>query len=207
MPQVLKDSVRARIHAAALEVFAARGFGGASMSAIAARAGVATGNLYRYHANKEALFAALISQELVRRFEALLDQSVLALSHLTTDGPPVHEGPAGEELLRFWIEHRLEVVILLDRAAETPFASFGERFVARLVALTVAQLRAAHPGVRIPGAARLVLTHIFENTRRTIAAILEGSADERSIREGIAAFRAYQIHGLRGLMGWIRAAP
>lgn len=205
MAQILKEGVRARIHAAALEVFAAQGFAGASMSAIAARAGVATGNLYRYHANKDDLFAALISAELTQRFDALLEQSVLALAHLATGGPAAHAGEAGEELLRFFLAHRLEVVILLDRAAGTPYAAYGERFVERLLSLTVAQIRAAHPGVCVSSAARLVLTQVFENTRRTLAVILEASADPQALRAGVAAFRAYQIHGLRGLGAWITA--
>ena len=206
MPQVLKEQVRARICAAALVVFAERGFTGASMNQIASQAEVATGNLYRYFPSKEELFAAVIRPEVARGLEVRLAQSVRALAHLAQGGEAAHAGEAGEALLRFWIEHRLAVVILLDRSAGTPYAAYGERFVARLLRLTLAQLRAARPGRRVPASVRLVLTHVFENTRRTIAAILAASDDERVIREGIAAFRAYQIPGLQGLARWLATA-
>lgn len=208
MPQVLKDHVRGRIHAAALVEFAGRGVTATPMSAIARRAGMATGNLYRYYRSKEALLDAVIPPALLAEFAARLEGSVRALSHLSAGGPPVHDGDAGEELLRFFLAHRLQVVILLDRAAGTRYAAYGEQFVARLVALTLAQLAAARPPETPPLPAVLprVLWHVFENTRRTIASILEATADEAAIRQGIAAFRAYQIPGLLGLSRWAASA-
>ena len=49
----------------------------------------------------------------------------------------------------------------------------------------------------------LVLTQIFDNTRRMIAAILESSQDEREIRRAVAAFRAYQVAGLAAFARWL----
>jgi AcrR family transcriptional regulator len=46
---------------AAEEIFATRGFRGATMSEIAARAGYSAGNLYNVFENKEALFAHVLS--------------------------------------------------------------------------------------------------------------------------------------------------
>ena len=101
-------------------------------------------------------------------------------------------------MLDFWARHRLEVVILLDRAQGTAQASFGERFVDALVALTVRQLRRAHPGVRLGAESRFVVRRIFENTRSTLASILEHHPDEREMRAAVVAFWSYQIAGLRG---------
>lgn len=95
-------------------------------------------------------------------------------------------------MLRFWIDHRLAVVILLDRAADTAYAHYGARFVDLLVSGTLAQLRAAHPGLRVPATARFVLERIFEGTRRTLAAIL-------------AAHAGYQLPGLAGFARWVSA--
>lgn len=204
MPQVLKEEVRARIEAAALEVFAERGYAAATMGAVAERAGVGTASTYRYHAGKRALFDALVTPELAARFEALLDRRVRALSR-AVHGPSPRGGAddLGDEMLRFWAEHRLAVVILLDRAEGTPYAGFGARFVERLVAATLAELR---PRRRAAAATRFVLARIFESTRRTLAAILEAHADEAALREAIEAFWSYQIPGLRGLSRWARRA-
>ncbi len=204
MPQVLKDDVRERILGAALEVFAAQGYAGATMTAIAERAGLGTASLYRYYASKGELFDAVVTPALAERFEALLERRVRALAQATFGEPASRTDERGDEMLRFWVQHRLAVVVLLDRAAGTAYAPFGERFVQLLVSSTLTQLRAAHPGLRVDATARLVLTRIFENTRGMLASLLEAFADERALREAIEGFWSYQVPGLRGFAAWLR---
>jgi AcrR family transcriptional regulator len=203
MPQVLKDEVRERILAAARAAFAERGFAGATMGEIAEQAGVAVANLYRYYPGKDPLFDAAVPADLARRFEELLEGSVAA--HAQLAGVGGGEAAAAERLLDFWIEHRWVVIILLDRAAGTAHEGFAARFVERLVALTIAQLRKAQPGLPISREVRLVLTEIFENTRRMLAAILEAYSSERAIRSAIATFRTYQVGGLAALAAQLLA--
>ncbi|MBF5045129.1 TetR/AcrR family transcriptional regulator [Aggregicoccus sp. 17bor-14] len=203
MPQVLKDDVRERILASALEAFAAQGYLGATMAGIAQRAGLGTASLYRYYPGKEELLDAVVTPALAERFEALLERRVKALAQLALSHPAPPPDDEGDQMLRFWVEHRLAVVVLLDRAEGTPYAPFGERFVQLLVSATLAQLRASQPGLRVSPAARFVLTRIFENTRRMLAAILEAHPDERALREAIAGFWSYQIPGLRGFAAWL----
>jgi AcrR family transcriptional regulator len=204
MAQVKKEEVRARILAAALEEFAARGHAGATMAGVAARAGVAAAGIYRYYPGKDELFDAVVPEALVRRFEALLEARVRALAAVAF-GRGAEVDDRGEELLRFWLEHRLAVVILLDRAQGTAHARYGERFVTLLVAATLEEIRAVEPGFEPTGPARFVLERIFENTRRVLAAILERHADEGDVRAAIRGFWSYQIPGLRGFAEWARS--
>ncbi|MBZ0238492.1 MAG: TetR/AcrR family transcriptional regulator [Deltaproteobacteria bacterium] len=197
MPQILKDEVRARILDAALAVFATDGFERATMAAIALRAGIGTASIYRYYPGKDELFAAVITPELAARFASLLERRVSALARRTLRGDANDD--LGGDMLRFWIEHRLAVVILLDRAAGTPHAAYGARFVAQLVKHTLAELRAAHPGLRIRPGERFVLTTVFDNTRRLLAAVLAQHADPAELRAAIEAFWSYQIAGIRAL--------
>jgi AcrR family transcriptional regulator len=205
VPQVLKDEVRARILDAALEIMAAQGVQRATMGAIAERAGLGTASLYRYYPGKQELFDAVVTPELARRFESLLDRRVRALARGTLAGVPTDD--LGGDMLAFWIEHRLAVVILLDRAAGTAYAGYGERFVEKLTAHTLAEIRVAHPDVRVSPGARFVLTRIFENTRRLIADVLERHADAEDLRQAIQAFWSYQIAGLRGFSQWLAEQP
>jgi len=207
MPQILKDDVRERILVSALQVFAAHGYVGATMTTIAEGAGLGTASLYRYYASKGELFDAVVTPALAERFESLLDQRVRALADVALSDAPRRVDDHGEEMLRFWVENRLAVVVLLDRAEGTAYAHYGERFVEQLVSTTLAQLRAANPGVRVSAAARFVLTRIFENTRRMLATILAEHESERALREAIEGFWSYQLPGLRGFAAWVNGQP
>lgn len=198
MPQVLKNEVRARILDGALEVFARDGVEAATMATIAKAAGVGAASIYRYYASKDELLDAVITPELTRRFETLLDQRVRALARNTLRGESTDD--AGGEMLQFWIEHRLAVVILLDRAGGTRHAHYGERFVELLMKHTLAELRASHAKLELGGPKRFVLRAIFENTRRVLASVLEHHADPADLREAIHAFWRYQIAGLRAFV-------
>ena len=192
MAQVLKPAVRARIEAAALECFAHQGYPGTSMAQIAAAARTAPANVYRYVASKEALFDAVVPAGLATRHDRLLDTRIAALS--AGEAP----APAAAELLDFWLEHRLAVVVLLDRSDGTPLAGYPATFVRRLVEHTERlldrPLSAEH---------REILDLVFDNTRRALARILRTAQDRDQARALIEAFWSYQLPGLDGLLAYL----
>jgi len=59
------------IRAAALEVFAEKGFAAAKLDEIARRAGVSKGTLYLYFADKEQLFRAVVRDSIAPNVEAI----------------------------------------------------------------------------------------------------------------------------------------
>ena len=82
-------AARERIVAAALDQLAEGGYASASMAAVARRAGVATGSVYRHFPSKGDLFAEVFRQASQREVDVLV-----ALGHRTL---PVHER------LRAWV--------------------------------------------------------------------------------------------------------
>ena|SRR5690625_2336894 len=68
-----RSEVRERILDAAMEVFAADGFDGASLNAIAAKAGFTKGAVYSNFDSKDDLFLALIDRQVTKRSEVVLD--------------------------------------------------------------------------------------------------------------------------------------
>jgi len=202
MPQTLKTEVRERIVDAAEGVFAQRGYVGATMAQIAKQAGLSTGNLYRYFANKEALFEHMLGEDFVREFERLLDLRVAALARTDLANLSTEAKGADEAMLRFWFDHRLRVVVLLDRADGSRHEGFGARFVARLVGLTEAQFE-EDLGGPVPEAARFMLQQIFQTSRRAVVAILERYETETELRTAFAAFRSYQLAGIAGFREWV----
>lgn len=202
MPQVLKAEVRTKITEAALVVFARDGFAAATMAGIADAANVGAASIYRYYASKDELFSAVITPALTKQFDALLERRVGALAKTALRGETIDD--VGGEMLQFWLANRLAVVILLDRAAGTEHAAYGERFVELLVKHTIAELRAT--GAAISPRAKLVLTEIFDNTRRLLARVLAEYSAPAELREAIQTFWSYQIAGLQGLSAWLRQA-
>jgi AcrR family transcriptional regulator len=196
MAQVLKEAVRARIEDAALHCFAVQGYGGTSMAQIATRAGTAPANVYRYFPSKETLFAAVVPADLPARHDRLLDTRIAALAE-----GAAHRTAAAEDLLDFWLDHRLAVVVLLDRAEGTPFAGYPTAFVRRLVEHAERSLGAPPAPEH-----RAVLELVFDNTRRALAAILRSAGDREHARTLVAAFWSYQLPGLDGLMAHLRSA-
>lgn len=63
---------REKVLAAALELFAERGFHGTAVPLVAERAKVGAGTIYRYFASKEALVNALYQREKQRMLDSLL---------------------------------------------------------------------------------------------------------------------------------------
>ena len=116
-PSIREENERA-ILAAAEAVFAEHGFGGATMAAIAARAGVPKPNVHYYFPTKERLYRAVIERVLTAWLERRL-----VLRHQRRSG-------RGADLL-----HRRENGSCAHHAAR--LADLGERNHAR---------RAGHPG-------------------------------------------------------------
>jgi AcrR family transcriptional regulator len=201
MPQVLKDDVARNIRSAALRVFAQAGYEGATMAAIAKGAGLSTGNLYRYYGSKDILFDSVIDRPFVHRFRRLLRRQIASargaaeLLHLA---PPSYVA-ASNELLRFCIDNRLQIVVLLGKAQASMYAALGDELVEELVSRAIAHFRELTPGLRINAPLRLVLEQIYRSLVATMVRILDRYEDEQQIREGVTAYARFHLAGLAAL--------
>lgn len=111
-PRRRKDTRPAELLAAALDVFAEKGFAAARMEDIAARAGAAKGTLYLYFASKEAVFEALVRTLIVPNLDRA--EAIAA----------AHTGPVGP-LLRQVIPH-VTTIIRDGRLVVLPRLLIGE---------------------------------------------------------------------------------
>ncbi len=202
MAQYLKDAVQESIAAAAVRVFAQRGYAGATMGEIAAAAGISTGNVYRYYQNKSVLFHEVLSDAFVRRFGALLRRRVRSLDGVadvrTLEADHLFH-LASEDLLRFCIDNRLRVVILLGRCAGSRHADFAERTVTDLIRLAIAHFRARDPRLEVTPALHTTLTQIYRNFVHTMVTVLADNDDEAVIREMVSGHSRYHLAGLKEL--------
>ena len=200
MPQVLKDEVEERIREAALEEFAAAGFGAARMGDIAGRAGVSAGNIYHYFPGKRALFDAVVPGTLARRLRELLEERVRASAaqagHRPESGDRVGGGGGGHR--PFALEHRRATVILLGRAEGTPYAGVAEEVVAMLVEAAIAAAERAGRDISEP--LRFTLEQAYRAYVAAWVRILERFDDPVAFREALSGYERYHLEGLRALL-------
>jgi AcrR family transcriptional regulator len=204
MAQYLKDEVRARVDRAALSVFAAKGFVGATVAEIARAAGTATGNVYHYYPDKAALFEAVVSDSFARRFMSLMRRRVRSLDGVVD----VAELDAGarfhaisEELLEFCIRNRLRVIVLLGRSEATRHDGFARGLVRGLQRMAEAHFRRIDPDLSMTADRRFALDQIYRNWVAAMVEILEAFDDESRIRAAVEAYSQYHLAGLARLLG------
>lgn len=197
MAQYLKDEVQEAILAAALEVFARKGFRSASMAEIASAARVSTGNIYRYFENKNALYEAAVPDSFVTTFQRLLRQRVEAargVKDLRKLEPGAPYRLISEEALAFSLGNRLRVVVLLSSPEGTPHEHFAEKLVQFLL-----ESATAHFHARPSPPTRFALEELYRNYVTTLGRILRHFEEEQAIREAVEALSRYHLTGLAAL--------
>jgi AcrR family transcriptional regulator len=202
MAQVLKEDVQRLIRQAALAAFAEEGFGAATIAKIAARAGVSTGNVYRYFENKEVLFLDVVPESLARELSRLLRKRVEAARGLSDPRKAAGWNAISAELLDLAIANRLAVVVLLDapKASGTAYEGFAGAVVDDLVALALVHARSVSPGFEPTPAERVVLDRVYRGLVETVVAILQRCSSADAIRAAVDRFGAYHLAGLKALL-------
>ena len=200
MPQYLKDDIQETIVAAALKVFAAKGFQGATMAGIGKVARVSTGNIYRYYENKDTLFDAAVTDDFVERFLALMRQKVESLAGVEDirtlkAAAPYHQW--SERLLAFCVENRLRIVVLLGRSQGTRYEGFADEVIQRLSTLAIAHFRQLRPDLRVTDVMRFNLQQIYRNSLVAVVNILAHFDKESTIRQALHGYSQFHLVGLK----------
>jgi AcrR family transcriptional regulator len=201
MPQYLKGEIQESIIAAALAVFARKGFRGAAMAEIGRVAHISAGNIYRYYGNKETLFYAAVTDTFVEQFIGLVRRKAESLSG-TEDirslkaGSPYHL--LSEQLLAFCVENRLRIVILLGKSQGTRYEDFADEAVQRLSNLAIAHFRVHRPDLCVTEVMRFNLYQIYRNSMTAIVNILSRFDKETVIRQAIEGYTQFHLAGLKG---------
>ena len=129
----LNDKLARQILTAAKTEFFEKGFRNASMRSIAASVGATTGAIYRYYANKEALFDALVAEPAEEFFNEYktysenfskqnLDKQLTTLPHLA-------DKPSGEieVLMKYIYEHYDAFKLIACCSVGTKYENYTER--------------------------------------------------------------------------------
>lgn len=200
MAQRPKEHMRRAILSAAAQEFADAGYERAALAKIAADAGTSIGNLYKYFASKDDLFAAAIPQRVVRELGLLLRRRVEALGGERDADALSPEHPyrlVSAELLSFAHEHRAQILFVLRHAEGTVYAAAAEELVQSLTMLALGYAKRAYRHAKMTRSRRRALVRIYRAFLVSIASILDEETTERALRETTAQLTTYHLAGLR----------
>lgn len=198
--QILKNNIRVQIERAALKLFAARGFDCTTMAEIAAMAGISTGNMYRYHGNKEELLYALIHESFVEKCLQMLRQKIdLAMGMNAKQIAASREfRKSNAALLKFILDNRQKLLILLRGCSGTRWHNF--RTVAQQTVIEKAGDYFA--GIQTRSDARpdpVLLTGIYDNLINVTITILGSEGSRKDCRQSLIGLMKYHQSGLAAL--------
>lgn len=121
-----------RIHSAAMDEFAAKGFQSASLRNIVKTAGVTTGAFYGYYPSKEALFTALVGEvydTLMREYRESLTQFENMSAEQQIENMGTVGGNCMKQMMQYMDTHRPQVKLLLQSAEGTKYEHMIDEFV------------------------------------------------------------------------------
>ncbi len=200
MAQRPKPEVRKAIQKAAAEAFADVGFERAALGDIVERAGTSIGNLYKYFANKDELFADFIPRgftaELTNRVRTQV-RALRAEPDVFSIGADHPYWRASEDLLAFTIAHRERVVFLLLRAQGTKHERFPGEVVRLLVELGLEHARSTYPTFALTPASKRALARIYKAFVAALGTLLAEERAEHVVREAVALHATYHLTGLK----------
>lgn len=203
MAQQLKEEVLDRICKAAVVAFAERGYAQTRLTDVALEAGVSTGNIYRYFADKEALFLTVAPRSKAKRFRSLLRDRLDALAtNPGWESEFANPSQQAKALLDFLVEERSFVLIALGDRGDSPLGATHASVISYFEQASE-ELAKRNGAAVVPA---LVMQQVFTSTVDMILAILRGAESRAAIQQACEAFSRYQLAGLQALLSVPRAS-
>lgn len=200
MAQRPKDEIRRAILAAAVSELAEHGHARTTLAGVASRAGTSVGNLYRYFASKDELYAAAIpdtlAQQIARGVVERID-SFGAARGLEELGPEHRYWQVVRGLTTLALAHREELVFLLSRAEGSPHEGYAEARARELTQAALRHLHHAHPSLAPSAADRRALRRLYDGFVAAIARTLDEEKSRASLERALASLTTYHLAGLR----------
>ncbi|HYF81771.1 MAG TPA: TetR/AcrR family transcriptional regulator [Clostridia bacterium] len=200
--QYKKDEIKGKIDAAALAVFAEKGYKGAKISDIGERAGVSVGNIYRYYGSKDDIFYAIISESFIEDTKGLLKQKIEASEGRDSLLEEQQDSfwLVNEEVIDFMVENRRKLIIVFEKSEGTKYEKAKSELV-EFILVEVRKSMAAQSGtseIRILDSFTAGI--IYKNLIDMVLGIMEESTDSETARRCLRAVNTYHMFGISGFV-------
>lgn len=136
MPQILKREIREKILSSALDSFLEKGYRDTSMLEIAQKTGIATGNIYNYFRNKDALLSTLIDPVL-KQVKGIFGVRIQDLPMLNMEEGLGISGRKMDDFIRVYQSNRKVFVLLFEKSDATKFESTKAEVIESLSAAII----------------------------------------------------------------------
>ena len=195
--QVLKDEIRQRILAEALEVFLEKGYEKASMRDLAQRARTSVSNIYHYFTNKEDLFRA-VAEPIASRVNHVLSKIITHEAHGSTE--LVEEEYVTKEIGETIKAHRREFLVLMDKSGGTGYENLRSDIISAVETHIIEHHLKDSKEARHPMGGFL-MHFLATNLIEALVEIARHCDDEKEVEHSIQALMKYHIGGVARLMG------
>lgn len=195
--QILKNAIRLQIERAALRLFAAQGYDRTTMAEIASMAGVSTGNLYRYHSNKEELLYTLIPESFVGGCLLALQQKIVLVKGMSSARVAASKEFKKSNLafLKFLLDNRLKLLILMRGCNGTKWADFRKTAQQAVIDKVIEHIASLQKRSNtFPD--NVLLTGIYENLINITISILASDSSRVDCRKALVGLMSYHQRGL-----------
>ena len=195
--QVLKEEIRQRIVAVALEVFLEKGYEKASMRYIAQRVGTSVSNIYHYFMNKENLFQAIV-EPIASHVQRLLSEIITYETQGATE--LVEEEYVTKAIGETIKAHRREFLLLMDKSGGTSYENVRSDIISTVETHIIQHHLKDNKEARHPR--NTFLMHFLAtNLIEALVEIARHCTEEKEVEHSIGALIKYHIGGVAHLMG------
>jgi hypothetical protein len=205
MAQTLKTEIKDRINNSAFQVFFRKDYRSAKMSEIANEANISVGNIYRYYKNKEDLFYQIIPPEQVSNIKKMLTKRIQAaygINDVKKLDQEAQYWKIFEEQLKFMLEHRHMIVILLCNSRGTIYENFKDELINLMKTLTRKYLKSIRASGKKTPETDFTMDLIYNHLIDVIVKTLSKFEDRKKANLIIRKFLSYHLAGLKAFHGF-----
>ena len=195
-----KDEIKERIDAAALAVFAEKGYKGAKISDISESSGVSVGNIYRYYKSKDDIFYVNVDENFIEEAKVLLTEKISAMKGRDDFWGEGQEKFwfINEEVISFMVENRSKMIILFGKCEGTKYENAKGELI-EFILQEVKESYAEKTGTfEIEDSAGFVAGIIYRNLIDMILSILKEYADSDTVARCLRTINTYHMFGISG---------
>lgn len=199
MAQYKKDLIKETIDAAALSVFAEKGYQAAKIVDISEASKISVGNIYKYYKSKEEIFYSVVPESFMDSMKAVLLRKISASSQrartLMEDSRNFWLN--NQDVIEFLVENRERILIVLKNNRGTRYENTKNEMVHFLLNSVKEISSMEHEEASDMD---FILNVIYSSLIDITLKVLEERRSLQEVKETLQGINKYHLLGITGLL-------